>query len=97
MCWKCGKLLSVSKPVSRAATCPICGTDVRVCKNCTFHSPGAHYDCRETVEEQITDKERANFCEHFTLKTTGGAATGTPTEYDKAQQAKAALAKLFPV
>jgi hypothetical protein len=66
---------------------------MRCCKNCAFYNPGAHYDCRETVEELVADKERANFCEHFRLIT--GAVPGIPTAYDKAQAAREKLAKLF--
>ena len=37
----------------------------RTCTHCTFYKPGAHYDCRENVEELVKDKDRPNFCEWF--------------------------------
>ena len=67
MCWKCGKPLVLNGTVSRSDVCPSCGADVRSCKNCRFYDPGAHYDCRETIDELVKDKERANFCGWFMI------------------------------
>jgi hypothetical protein len=41
---------------------------LRVCLNCEFYSPGAHWDCRETIDELVKDKDRANFCSFFSFK-----------------------------
>jgi len=46
-------------------TCEQCGRDLHVCRMCRFYSPGAHWDCRETIEERVSDKERRNHCEFF--------------------------------
>lgn len=67
MCWKCGKRLDFAPPVSRSAVCPDCGADVRCCRNCNFYEIGVHYDCRETVDEPVRDKERSCFCGLFSL------------------------------
>ena len=67
MCWKCGKPIELSGTVSRSDVCPSCGADVRSCKNCRFYEPGAHYDCRENIDELVKDKERANFCGWFMI------------------------------
>ena len=67
MCWKCGKTIELSGTVSRSDVCPSCGADVRSCKNCRFYEPGAHYDCRENIDELVKDKERANFCGWFMI------------------------------
>ena len=74
MCWKCGKPIEVRGTVSRSDVCPSCGADVRSCKNCRFYEPGAHYDCRETVDELVKDKERANFCGWFMIAPQDAAA-----------------------
>ncbi len=66
-CYKCGHELE--GPVYRSSICPQCGKDVKVCLNCKFYSPGAHWDCRETIPEQVKEKERANFCGYFSLST----------------------------
>lgn len=35
------------------------------CVTCKFYSKGSHYDCRENIDELVTDKERPNFCEYY--------------------------------
>ena len=40
--------------------------------------PGSHYDCHETVDELVKDKERSNFCGMFSPKrnfATNGSGT----------------------
>lgn len=54
-------------PVYRSSTCPSCGADVKVCLNCRFFEPEAHWDCRETINEMVAEKGRANFCDFFVL------------------------------
>ncbi|HQH87666.1 MAG TPA: hypothetical protein PKV99_02590 [Rectinema sp.] len=34
---------------------------------CRFYTPGAHWDCRETIEELVQDKEKRNHCEFFII------------------------------
>ncbi len=38
-----------------------------MCINCRFFCKGAHYDCRENIDELVKDKDRPNFCEFFSL------------------------------
>jgi hypothetical protein len=47
--------------------CASCGADIRSCRNCRFWSPGSHHDCAERVDDAVSDKERANFCDSFQL------------------------------
>ena len=65
MCWKCGAEQDFSQSVYRSSTCALCGADLHSCRGCAFYAPGSHFDCHETVDELVADKERANFCEHF--------------------------------
>ena len=65
MCWKCGAEQDFSHSVYRDSTCPSCGADLHSCRGCSFYAPGSHFDCHETVDELVADKERSNFCEHF--------------------------------
>lgn len=65
MCWKCGAEQDFSQSVYRDSTCPSCGADLHSCRGCAFYAPGSHFDCHETVDELVADKERLNFCEHF--------------------------------
>ena len=71
-CHFCGAPVENPRDVYRTTTCPSCRRDLRICLNCRFYSPGAQYDCAETVDEQVTDKERANFCTFFAFRSYGG-------------------------
>ncbi len=64
-CYSCGSELPDTLQIGRSTACPTCDKDVRVCLNCAFYAPGAHWDCRETISEPVRDKERANFCDSF--------------------------------
>lgn len=67
ICFKCGSAFPREMRVTRSTECERCNQPVRCCRNCLFFSPGSHWDCRETVPEQVVDKERSNFCEYFRL------------------------------
>lgn len=58
-----------------------------------FYSPGAHFDCHETVDEMIVDKERSNFCEQFSVRRSFGG--NSSADGDKAAAAKKAFDNLF--
>lgn len=63
-----------------------------MCKNCVFYEPGKHWDCAETVPEEVRDKERANFCDYFRL------AKDRPVSskfHEKREQARSAFDDLF--
>ena len=66
-CWKCGaSLAEVPVPFARVAECPACRADLHVCRMCEFFDPGVRRGCREPVAEEVSDRERANFCGYFT-------------------------------
>jgi len=67
MCWYCGEIIADPEPIGRSSRCETCGKDLRSCKNCRFFLPGSRGDCRETSAEPVSDKERANFCDWFSL------------------------------
>lgn len=90
MCKKCGKPFPEGL-ITRLSTCGYCGRDLHSCVNCKFYSPGSHYDCHETIDELVEDKEKANFCDYFSVaEISGGAGTD-----DKASKARDAFAALF--
>jgi len=65
-CWKCGcALAELPVPLRRQDECPACGTDLRVCRMCEFYDTSVAKSCREPVAEEVTDKERSNFCDYF--------------------------------
>lgn len=73
ICYKCKKELN-DISIYRTTECPFCGADLHVCKACKFYSPGSHYDCKETIEDIVSDKERANFCDFFKAGENGNTA-----------------------
>ena len=92
ICWKCKKEIDVTE-VHRSTECPLCKADLRCCKACKFYSPGSHYDCKENVDSSVTEKEKANFCDFFSVNTSLSAG-GSGSE-DKAKAAKDAFNALF--
>lgn len=75
-CHKCGKPLSDTYKimVSRSDSCPHCMADIRCCKNCQFYDVKAYNECRETMADRITEKEKANFCDFFKIGCIGNDA-----------------------
>ena len=66
-CWRCGaSLAEVPVPFPRVAECPGCRADLHVCRMCELFDPGVRRGCKEPVAEEVSDRERANFCGYFT-------------------------------
>ena len=65
LCQNCGKEIDVKFGVGRRDTCPGCGWDIRVCRNCKFYDPTFANGCREPQAERVLDKDRSNFCDYF--------------------------------
>jgi len=95
MCWYCGSPITDEAPIARSSRCLDCGKDLRSCKNCRFFLPGVRGDCREAVTEMQADKERANFCDWFSLDEKPGHTSGQSSEKAKADASRAAFNNLF--
>jgi hypothetical protein len=91
MCPFCNADLSKVGEVFRSSKCPSCGNDLRICRNCRFYDPSAHWECRETISERVADKDSANFCEFFRFD----ASQGPAADLAKKQAAKDAFGSLF--
>ena len=91
-CFGCDTEIAVraAERVGFRDTCPRCGADLHVCRNCTHHDPAAHNQCREPNAEWVADRERANRCEWFSPGAGGG---GGPAR--QAASARSALEGLF--
>lgn len=89
-CWKCKKEIEVSQ-IFRNTECPLCHADLHVCKGCKFYAPGNHYDCKETVDDIITDKEKSNFCDYFSPSQIIASDNGKKSASDAARDAFNAL------
>ena len=71
-------------------TCPHCGRDLHVCRNCAHHDPSAYNECRESSAERVGDRERANRCDYF-----APGSAGAEGRRGEAASARAALDSLF--
>ncbi len=92
-CHFCSAPVENPREVYRSSTCSACGKDLKICLNCRFYSPGAHYDCAETVDEPVADKERANFCTYFAFRSAAGPEAGKGAA--RGEDARRKLDKLF--
>jgi hypothetical protein len=92
VCWKCGaSLAELTLPLRRLEECPQCHAELHVCKLCEWYSLSVAKQCRETVAEEVKDKERANFCDYFKPRENAYSAKST----DAAVRAQAELDALF--
>lgn len=91
-CWKCGAALAaLSLPFGRTERCKACGADLHACKLCKHYSPRLPQQCDEPTIEEVREKERANFCDHY-LPIAGAWKGGTSAAADAA---RSELEKLF--
>ena len=96
MCSYCGEPLPRDRKPGFGETCETCGKDLHACGNCRFYKPGARWDCAETVDERIMDKERRNHCEWYQTNPAFLAKTAGRTDaISAADRAKRDLDRLF--
>ena len=92
ICWKCGaSLAALSLPLQRLDECKQCGAELHACKLCEWYSTAVAKYCRETIAEEVKDKERANFCDYFKPR----PDAYSPEIQTVAEKAKSELAALF--
>lgn len=90
-CLRCGaSLSSLSLPLSRRDQCPECGADLHVCKMCIYFDKSVPRQCREDGAEDVTDKDRPNFCDWFKPSDTAFNQSAK-SDADAAQDALTAL------
>jgi hypothetical protein len=91
-CWKCGAALAaLSLPLRRLDECPACHAELHACMMCEFYDVRVAKSCRETVAEEVKDKQRANFCDYFRPS----EAAYRPGDLTAAEKAKAELEAMF--
>jgi len=67
-CHFCETEIPSTMIIGHASICSFCGRPLKVCLNCRFYDPNAYHECREEIDEPVTYKDLANFCDHFVLK-----------------------------
>ncbi len=83
------------REVYRSSTCPSCKRDLKICLNCRFYSPGAHWDCSESIDEPVRDKDRANFCTFFSFRDSPLKSAGSAQSQEAKEKARRKLDQLF--
>lgn len=92
VCWKCGASLSaLSLPLLRLDECPACHAQLHVCRLCVEYDTRIAKHCREPTAEEVREKDRANFCDHYKPK----EGAYTPGRTDEIARSKSALEDLF--
>jgi hypothetical protein len=91
-CFGCGRdtPLASGERIGFRDTCPACGRDLHVCRNCAHHDPSAYNECREPNAERVGERERSNRCDYFLPGQGAGARPGA-----ESQRARASLDALF--
>lgn len=96
MCYYCGEPIRAGAKIGFSELCEKCGREIHVCAMCGFYLPGAHWDCHETVDAEVSDKEKRNFCEYFVpAERFFGPTAGQGMAKEKAESAKADFESLF--
>jgi hypothetical protein len=78
-------------PLQRLDECKQCSAELHACKLCEWYSTSVAKHCRETIAEEVKDKERANFCDYFKPRPNAYSSTNQTA----AQKAQSELAALF--
>ncbi len=86
-CAGCGAPLTVTPPVGRKDQCDKCGADLRACRQCHFFEPRAPRECREPEVELVRDKEQANTCEWYRIRSAVAASGPSKDELRAAAEA----------
>lgn len=91
-CFRCGEsLAALSLPLSRRDECPACTVHLHVCKMCVHFDRNVPRQCREDDADDVTEKERLNFCDYFVPS----ESAFDPARKNQADAAVDALAALF--
>ena len=84
------------RPPGFNETCDSCGKDLHACLNCRFHKTGVRWDCAETIDEPVPDKDRRNRCDWYQTDPVLLARTdGRVSERSAAENARDDLDMVF--
>ncbi len=91
-CFSCNAevVLAAGERIGFRDTCPACDADLHSCRNCGLYDPSAYNECRESSAEWVSDRERANRCDYFTLGDRAGGNAAASHE-----RARSDLESLF--
>ncbi len=94
-CYRCGhpQRLVPREKIGRRDACVGCGADLHSCVHCRFYDPSRDNQCAEPQAEWVRDKESANFCGYYEVRTSVNLTARGGT--NKAADARAAFNSLF--
>jgi hypothetical protein len=78
----------MSLPLSRQDECPECTVYLHVCRMCKNYDPAVTRQCREDGAEDVTEKDRVNFCDWFSPSETSFDADNKSAADDAASAAE---------
>jgi len=87
VCFHCQKEVPLLGLVGRRDECPFCRADMHACKNCQHYDRASYNECKEPQAERVLEKDRSNYCDHFTP----GAGLSASDDKEKALTAAEAL------
>ncbi|MFZ5981237.1 MAG: hypothetical protein ACOYVF_11460 [Candidatus Zixiibacteriota bacterium] len=95
LCWNCGSPTGIRDKVSRADACVKCMADLRCCRGCRHFDPTRRFQCKEPIETNIPNKEKANFCEFFQMRNVVKRPGGISHQTDNKEERKKRFDDLF--
>lgn len=93
ICFKCQTKNDIVEKVHYRDECEKCGQDLHVCKQCQHYDPSSYNECKETSADRILEKEKANYCDFYLVKTETGKASQNKSKSDLLAQAEALFKK----
>lgn len=91
-CHNCGApWVSEKKMPGVKEYCEQCNAYLHCCKNCRFHNPSKHNQCKIPNADWVGDRVKANFCDDFDFKESAGDGDAP----EKAGAARDAFGQLF--
>lgn len=95
LCWSCGRPTGIMGRVMRSDACENCMADLRCCRGCRFFDPTRRFQCKETVDTNIPNKEKSNFCDSFQKRDAIKGPGGLSSQKDDKEDRKKRFDSLF--
>ncbi|MCH8027503.1 MAG: hypothetical protein IID63_05205 [candidate division Zixibacteria bacterium] len=95
ICWNCSKNTGLSGRISRADSCESCLADLRCCRGCRHFDPNRRFQCKESIETNVPNKEKSNFCDFFQARIAFKKQGGVSYQTDSKDERKKNFDDLF--
>ena len=95
LCWNCGKPTGLEGKIMRSDSCPHCLADMRSCHGCRHFDPTRRFQCRETIDSPVRDKEKRNMCDFFQMRDAVKRPGGISASFDSKDERKKRFNDLF--